>query len=124
MGQPLGRRIPTVRGSSSCQFPWALKGATGQGGRWEGHTISSMGARLDNGTVATWNSESGWGSVAIEDSGVLCFAHFSCIAQHGQECLELVPGEHVRLIWHEAQQDGFSAVADRVERANYLKERQ
>lgn len=30
--------------------------------------------------------------------------------------LELVPGEEVEVEWHEAEQDRFQAVADRVER--------
>jgi len=35
----------------------------------------------------------------------------------GSEFLELVPGERVMVTWHEAQQDEFSIVADRVERS-------
>jgi hypothetical protein len=45
---------------------------------------------------------------------MLCF---SCIVQRANEFRELVSGEKVWLAWHEAQQDGFSIVADRVERS-------
>ncbi|MFJ4027550.1 cold-shock protein [Paenarthrobacter sp. NPDC089989] len=72
---------------------------------------------MDDGTVMAWNPEEGYGSIAINGSEIVCFAHFSCIAQQNQEFLELLPGEHVRLTWHQAQQDDFSAVADRVERS-------
>lgn len=71
---------------------------------------------LSKGTAKTWHSEEGWGSIQIEGMAEECFAHFSCIVQREQEFLELIPGEQVRLSWHEAQQDEFSMVADRVER--------
>ena len=66
--------------------------------------------------MKTWHSDEGWGSIRIEEVDADCFAHFSCIVQRGHEFLELVPGEQVKLTWHEAMQDGFSIVADRVER--------
>ncbi|MGX9900977.1 hypothetical protein ACW0JT_16040 [Arthrobacter sp. SA17] len=57
------------------------------------------------------------GSIEIEGVAAECFAHFSCIVQRENEYLELVPGERVMLTWHEAQQDEFSIVADRIERS-------
>lgn len=72
---------------------------------------------MSKGTVKTWHREEGWGSIQIEGVAAECFAHFSCIVQRANEFLELVPGEDVRLTWHEAQQDEFSIVADRVERS-------
>lgn len=69
--------------------------------------------------MRTWHPEEGWGSIKVEGLGEECFVRFSCIVQRGNEFLELVPGEHVMLTWHTwhyAQQDGFAAVADRIER--------
>ena len=68
------------------------------------------------GIVKYWSPEEGWGSILIEGSRLECFAHFSAILQSEHEFLELMPGEEVELEWHEAEQDGFHAVADRVER--------
>lgn len=66
--------------------------------------------------MKTWHRDEGWGSIRIEGVAAGCFAHFSCIVQKASEFLELFPGEDVMLAWHEAQQDEFSLVADRVER--------
>ena len=79
--------------------------------------IGAMDEPLSKGTVQAWHREEGWGSIQIEGVAAQCFAHFSCIVQKANEFLELVPGENVRLAWHEAQQDEFSIVADRVERS-------
>lgn len=66
--------------------------------------------------VKFWHSDEGWGSIVIEESQIECFAHFSSIVQRAHEFLELLPGEQVSVEWHEAEQDEFHAVADRVER--------
>ncbi|MEV5052302.1 cold-shock protein [Arthrobacter sp. LAR12-1-1.1] len=79
--------------------------------------IGDMYEPWSKGTVKTWHREEGWGSIEVEGVAAECFAHFSCIIQRTNEFLELVPGEAVRLTWHEAQQDEFSIVADRVERS-------
>jgi cold shock CspA family protein len=79
--------------------------------------IGDMDVPLSNGTVKTWHREEGRGSIQIEGVDSECFAHFSSIVQRANEFLELVPGEDVMLSWHEAQQDEFSVVADRVERS-------
>jgi cold shock CspA family protein len=71
---------------------------------------------VSKGVVKIWYSEEGWGSIALVGSGVECFAHFSSIVQRENEFLELTPGEEVSVEWHEAEQDEFHAVADRVER--------
>lgn len=76
-----------------------------------------MNESLSRGTVKIWHADQGWGSIQIEGIAPECFAHFSCIVQRGHEYLELVPGERVMLTWHEAQQDEFSIVADRIERS-------
>ncbi|WP_458779952.1 cold-shock protein [Arthrobacter sp. D3-16] len=78
--------------------------------------IGDVDEILSKGTVKTWHRDEGWGSIRIEGVAAECFAHFSCIVQRANEFLELVPGEDVMLTWHEAQQDEFSLVADRVER--------
>ncbi|GAA1257325.1 hypothetical protein GCM10009589_05930 [Arthrobacter pascens] len=78
--------------------------------------VGDMDEPLSKGTVKTWHREEGWGSITIEGVAAECFAHFSCVVPRANEFLELVPGEHVMLTWHEAQQDEFSLVADRVER--------
>ncbi|QCO98680.1 cold-shock protein [Arthrobacter sp. 24S4-2] len=79
-------------------------------------SIGDMDEPPSKGTVKTWHREEGWGSIQIEGVAAECFAHFSCTVQTAKEFLELVPGEDVMLTWHEAQQDEFSIVADRVER--------
>ena len=79
--------------------------------------IGDMDVPLSKGTVKTWYREEGWGSIQIEGVAAECFAHFSSIVQRENEFLELVPGEDVIVSWHEAQQDEFSLVADRVERS-------
>ena len=76
-----------------------------------------MDESLSRGTVKAWHSDEGWGCIQIEGVAAECFAHFSCIVPRGHEFLELVPGEHVMLTWHEARQDEFSIVADRIERS-------
>ncbi|MEV8133487.1 cold shock domain-containing protein [Pseudarthrobacter oxydans] len=88
--------------------------------RSQWHEVAIIGDMYESwskGTVKTWHREEGWGSIQVEGVAAECFAHFSCIIQKTNEFLELVPGEAVRLTWHEAQQDEFSIVADRVERS-------
>lgn len=79
--------------------------------------IGDMYEPWSKGTVKTWNSEEGWGSIQIEGVAAECFAHFSCVVQRTNKFLEFVPGEAVKLTWHEAQQDEFFNVAVRVERS-------
>jgi cold shock CspA family protein len=76
-----------------------------------------MDVPVNKGIVKTWHRDEGWGSIQIEGHAADCFAHFSCIVQKANEFLEVVPGEEVLVAWHEAQQDEFTIVADRVERA-------
>lgn len=87
------------------------------GALWAVTTIGDMDERPSRGTVKTWHADEGWGSIRIEGVAADCFAHFSCIVPRGHEFRELVPGERVMLTWHEAQQDEFSIVADRVQRS-------
>lgn len=67
------------------------------------------------GIVKTWHPEDGWGSIKVDGLAEECFAHSSCIAQSGNEFHGLVPGDHVMVTWHYAQQDNFSAIADLIE---------
>jgi cold shock CspA family protein len=102
----------TIYGTYFCPSPISTQTGHGKGVA----IIGDVEENLSKGTVNTWHRDEGWGSIRIEGVSAECFAHFSCIVQRANEFLELVPGEDVILTWHEAQQDEFSLVADRVER--------
>lgn len=62
-----------------------------------------------------WHGDEGWGVVDLPGRSGGCFVHFSHIEAPEHTYRELIPGQRVSITWEEAEQDGYPALAIRVE---------
>ncbi|MFI1842305.1 cold-shock protein [Streptomyces microflavus] len=69
-----------------------------------------------HGTVRSWDDESGWGILVSPEVPGEVWAHFSAVRTADPDAFaSLDPGETVLFTWEEAEQDGYSYRALRVQ---------
>ncbi|MFI7435792.1 cold-shock protein [Micromonospora haikouensis] len=66
------------------------------------------------GVVESWNTDEGWGTVALDDAGMTAWVHFSAIIAGPSEYRSLAPGQLVRCRCEVPGQDGYPARAVEV----------